>query len=190
MKRIINMFCFLIASGLLIFIASGCEKDAGKTAFGNDATMIYMPQATNAGLRYLVPSGKDSATNNYNIDQKNNKVNIFLGVYGSGAQAPAAYTVNVSANSDTITNMIGSGALPAATTAVLPAGIFTLPALVSVADGERGMPFYLSIDMAQLKTYAGKKMAIGVQLSNPSKYKLNTAINKTIVIIDVDALKL
>lgn len=190
MKRIFKIFPVLIAAALVIFMASGCEKDARDTAFGNDATLIYMPQATFAGTRYLVPSGRDSATFNYKIDPSNNKVNILLGVYGSGSQAPSAYAVNVSANADTISSMITSGALPAATTVILPAGIFTLPSLVSVKDGERGVSFYLSVDQSQLKTYTGKKLAIQVQLSNPSKYKLNTAINKTIVIIDVDALKL
>jgi hypothetical protein len=181
---------FPISAVLLTAIFSRCEKDASSQAFGNDNTQIFMPQATISALRYTVPSGLDSATRNYYIDAQNNKVNIILGVAASGAQALSTYTVNVVANTDTINQMISSGVLPAATTAVLPSSIYTLPATVTVASGVSAAPFYLSIDKTQLKTYAGKTLALEVVINNPSKYAINASINKTIVLINVSALNL
>ncbi len=181
---------FLLMTITLIMVITGCEKDASSQAFGNDATRIFMPQATIAGLRYAVPSGKDSATYNYKIDVPNNKVNIILGVAGSGAQALNAYTVNVTVNTDTINQMISSGVLPAATTVVLPATMYTLPASVAVPAGPGVASFYLAVNETQLKTYAGKKLALEVVISNPTLYAVNTAINKTIILIDVSALNL
>ena len=190
MKLHIKQLFFFIASSLMVAVLCGCEKDASSAAFGNNATLIYMPQATIASLRYTVPAGLDSATHNYKIDVQNNKVNITLGISGSGSQALNAYTVNVAANSDTINQMINNGILPAATTLVLPTAIYTLPATVAVPVGQSMASFYLSVDKTQLKAYTGKKLALEIVLSNPSMYALNTTINKTIVIIDVSALNL
>jgi hypothetical protein len=190
MKPNNKRFSFFIAAFLLAAVLNGCEKDASSQAFGNDATQIYMPQATIANLMYAVPAGLDSATYNYKIDAVNNKVNIILGVTASGAHAPGNYTVNVVANTDTINQMITNGVLPAATTQVLPAGIYTLPQTVSVPAGQTAASFYLSIDETQLKTYAGETLGLEVVLNNPSQYVLNTTINKTIILINVSALNL
>jgi hypothetical protein len=181
---------FFLSAVCFVILFSKCEKDASSQGFGNDKAQIFMPQANIASLIYAVPSGLDSATYNYKIDAQNNKVNIILGVAASGAQALSAYTVNVVANTDTINQMISSGALPAATTVVLPSSIYTLPATVTVTSGLSAAPFYLSIDKTQLKTYAGKTMALEVLINNPSKYTVNTSINKAIILINVNALNL
>ncbi len=195
MKLNIKQFAFLsILVITVIFV--GCEKNDSDEEFGY--SNIYIPQALTSGgtnLNYLVPAGLDSATYNFQIDKKNNKLNVLLGVTRSGKQSLDSYSVKVSTNSDTITQLIGSGGLkvdPDNTKAVvlLPAEAYTLPQTVSVPAGQYGESFYLSVDINQLKTYAGKKVALAVILTNPSMYTLNTAKNKVVIIINVDALHL
>jgi len=176
----------LLSMALLSVMILSCEKDDSDADFG--FAKIFMPQATLANLNYNVPSGRDSATFNYKVDAQ--KVNVLLGVSRSGKLDLGAYSVNVVANPDTVTQMITNGILPAATTVVMPAAMYTLPQTVSVSDGQSQATFVLSVDRAQLKTYVGKKVVLGVVLKNPSQYTLNQAINKVVVIIDVNQLKL
>lgn len=180
----------LLISLFAVCFFYGCEKDASSQGFGNDMTKIFMPQAAIATMRYNVPTGLDSATMNYKIDVQNNKVNIILGVAASGAKSLSTYTVSVATNTDTINQMINTGVLPSATTVILPSTIYALPSSVTVPAGQSGSTFYLSIDKTQLKTYAGKTMALEVVLSNPTLYTLNTSLNKTIVLVNVSSLNL
>jgi hypothetical protein len=164
--------------------AISCEKSVSDQDFGS--TSIYMPQATVSGGMYNVPAGRDSSSFNYDIE--GGKVNIMLGVYRSGKSAAQAYSVNVVANADTINTLIASNALDPNTTVVLPSAMFTMPSTVAVKDGDNKATFYLSVDKAQLKNYAGKKLAIGVKLTNPSKYTLHSTLSSAIVVINVDAI--
>ncbi|RZM30054.1 MAG: DUF1735 domain-containing protein [Pedobacter sp.] len=177
---------FLLSLALVGVMGASCEKDDSDADFG--FAKIFMPQATLANLNYAVPSGRDSATFNYKLDAQ--KVNVLLGVSRSGKLELSAYSVGVVANPDTVTQMISNGILPGATTVVMPASMYTMPQTVSVPDGQSQATFTLSVDRAQLKALAGKKVALGVVLKNPSQYTLNQAINKVVVIIDVNQLKL
>jgi hypothetical protein len=157
-----------------------------------------MPQATITGgsnLNYVVPAGRDTFTYNYRIDTKNKVVNIPLGVTRSGKQAGDGFSVTVSSRADTVNTLIGNGLIKVApnatkTVVLLPTTAYTLPSIVSVASGQYLTSFNLSIDIATLKTYAGKKVALCVQISNATAYTINTAISKVIIIIDVDTLNL
>ena len=182
MKLYYKLICILLTG-----ICAGCEKNDSDTDYG--ITSIYMPQALVANLTYAVPAGLDSATRNYRIDVQNDKVNIILGVTRSGEQPANGYTVNIVANTDTINQLLAKKVLDPATTMLLPS-IYTLPQNISVAPGKNAGTFYLSVNRTQLKTYAGKKLALVVALANPTMYTLNNAISKVMVIIDVNALKL
>ena len=173
----------LLAAGL-----AGCEKDDNETTFGT--VSIFMPQATVAATRYAVPSGLDSATYNYKIDAAGDKVNVILGIVRSGTQGTEAFSVAVAANADTAAKMISNSVLDPAVHVVMPAGLYTLPTEVKVATGKTGNTFYLSLNKTQLKTYAGKKLVLGVVISQPSNYVITPGTDKVIVIVDVNALKL
>jgi hypothetical protein len=179
-----------IFSGLVLLAGAmaGCEKDDRDETFGTAS--IYMPQATVATNRYAVPAGLDSATYNYKIDQAGDKVNVILGIARSGKQEAGAFAVTVTANPDTVANMISKSVLDPATHIVMPASLYTLPQGATVEAGKTATTFYLSINKTQLKTYAGKKLAIGVFISQPSNYILSPGGDKVIIIVDVNALKL
>ena len=108
----------------------------------------------------------------------------------SGKQEREAYSVNIAANPDTITQLLTNKVLDPANTLLLPAAIYTLPQTINVPGGQNAANFFLSIDKAQLKTYAGKKVAIAVGINTPSAHTISPEISKLIVVIDVTALKL
>jgi hypothetical protein len=192
-KQSVILVAIVLATACFL---SSCEKADSKGAFG--FTNIFIPQSTVSGgvnLNYLVPSGLDTNTFNYKIDTKNSKVNVYLGIARSGQASADSYSVSVTAKPDTITQLIGNGLImvspnPTKTVVLLPAGAYTLPATVTVPQGQTIASFNLAIDLAQLKTFAGKKVALCVAISNPSKYTLSPTNSKVVVIIDVDALKL
>ena len=184
---------FICCITLAIF--SGCEKEASSLDYGTP--LVYMPQSMQSGTNivYNVPSGLDSATFNYVIDSPDNKLNIVLGVLRSGKAANNAFSVAILTNPDTVTAAIADGSLvespdPTDSIVLLPSSAYSLPATVSVPSGSNQSTFYLSVDLTQLKTYAGKKVALAVYLDKPSSYQLDPTGAETIVLIDVNALNL
>lgn len=173
---------------LVLAMFAGCQKGDGDADYGY--TNIYMPQATVTGglnLNYAVPSGDGFETYNYKIDSINHKLNVILGVIRSGKQSDDGYSVSVSVNKDTTTQLITKNVITNGV--LLPDASYTLPTSVSVPAGQSYSSFYLSIDAVTLKTFSGKKAAITIAISNPSNYTLYTKYSKTVVIIDVDAIK-
>jgi len=189
-------------SALLVIIFAtilfaGCEKADKDTLFGY--SLIYIPQATvsqGQNLHYLVPTGFDNNTFNFKVDTLGNTVNVLLGITRSGLESYDDFTVNVETRTDTIDAMIANNLIDITKPTVpvpvelLPASAFKLPSNVTVQAGKNEASFYLAINMATLKTYAGKKVAMCVVISNPTKYQLSPIFKQVIVLINVDALKL
>lgn len=173
---------------LVVATFTACEKDISKEAIGIEK--VYIPEAISASTtnnNYAVPGNINyGAAKNFRDDSESNKVQIFLGVSKSGKQTTTPFTVNVISRPDTISQLITNGA----TFLSLPAAAYTLPANVSLAAAQSIASFNLVVDKPTLKTYAGKKVAVCVALSNPTNYMLNANASKVVVIIDVDALKL
>ena len=168
----------LITAGLL----SSCSIADNEVEWG--LTKIYMPQAFTGTTFYAVPTGK-----NFSIDSINNKINISLGVYRSGLQKLESFSVQVAIDNDTINKLIGSNLITK--TILMPLDMYTIPTSVIVPDGLRDVSFNLSLDKAKLTTFyntpsnAGLSLALAVYISNPTKYELNQAISKVIIIVDV-----
>ena len=190
-KQVVALVAVMAMIGLV-----GCEKNDSDTPFGN--SVIYIPQATVGNGQnqiYQVPSGKDKNTFNFKVDTLGKIVNVFLGVTRSGLDAYNSYSVNVGIRTDTVATLIANGLInPPSTTIlpveILPASAYNLPATVSVPDGQSSAGFYLAIKLDVLKTYTGKKVALCVTISDPTKYSISPVNNKVIILIDVDALKL
>lgn len=186
-----KMLWLAIATIVSTLQISSCKKSASQMPYG--FSMIYMPQSIlkSGGVNnnYPVPSGTDTSTYNYVVDQANSKVKIILGVSLSGP-VKDAYGVDIKANGDTISQMFSSGVIDTGTYKLMPETMYTLPSHVDVASGTIAGSFYLSMDLAALKDtrYTGKKMILAVSIANPSKYEINKSLATTIVIVDVDAL--
>jgi len=195
MKIHVKQIAVLIAVMAMIVLV-GCEKNDSETPFGD--SVIYIPQATVGNGQnqiYMVPSGKDKNTYNFRVDTLGKIVKVFLGVTRSGLDTYKAYSVDVSTRTDTVATLIANGLINPPSTTILPVEVlpltdYNLPTTVSVIDGKYSEGFYLAIKLDALKTYAGKKVALCVVISNPTNYTLSTVNNKVIILIDVDALKL
>ena len=180
----------LLAALLIgVFGLLGCEKDDSATEFGY--AYIYMPQAImqsgGVNQNYLVPSGRDSATNNFRVDKANNKVRILLGVSRSGKQATVPFSVNVFADTDTVQHIINEG-IWGESAQLLPQQIYSLPSSVHVANNAYATAFYLDIDLDQLVQHSSSILLTRITLSSPTAFELMPDNNTTIVVIDVDAL--
>jgi hypothetical protein len=168
-----------------------CQKSDSEKDYG--FSKIYMPQAIfksgGTSNNYPVPSGTDSSTYNYQVDDKTKKLNVILGASLSGPGADA-YSVDIKIDNDTIQKLFTTKVLDTALYKLMPAAMYSVPGNLVVNGGDRSGTFLLSIDIAQLKLdqYAGKYLVLAVKLANPSRYQLNTAISTTIVIVDVNAL--
>lgn len=175
------MLCCLILTTLII---SSCEKDDNEKEWGY--AKVYMPQAAmlNGGLssnNYPVPLNNNASTNNYKLDEANNILYVYLGVYRSGLQKLQTYSVQVVADNVATTAYVSGNS----NRAILPNDAYTLPNLVTVPDGEREANFYLTVDLNKLgEDFSTKNIVLVVGISNPSNYELNESLSKTTVIID------
>ena len=184
MKAMINT----VSAGLfLVFslVLFSCEEPDNEKEWG--VAKVYMPQAaiqSGSTNNYQVPRGTNEFNKNYYIE--NNNITVVLGVYRSGLQPLETFTVDVGTRPDTLTQLINDGVLTNAI--LLPEDAYSLPASVSVADGEREAIFYLSIDRNVLLNAhpeaAGMRLALAVNIDNPSKYALNKSLSTTIVIVN------
>ncbi len=184
-NRLNSLFLVLV---LVLATFSACEKDISEQAIGIEN--VYIPQAISASTsdnNYAVPGNINyGAALNFKDDITANKVLVYLGVSKSGKQDTQPFTVDLSSRADTINTLITKGA----SFVLLPSTAYTIPTNVSVAAGQTTVNFNMVIDKPILKTYAGKKVAACITLSNPSKYSLNDKAKKVIIIIDVNALNL
>lgn len=184
-KLRINLFhAVLFFTGLMVV---SCVDNRAPLGINN----IYIPQATVSGgvnLNYAVPAGNGASTYNYGIDSINQKVNVYLGVLVSGQQANEGCTVDITVNKDTTNQIIAGGGILNAV--LLPDSIYTLPAKVTVPQGQNSASFNLSINSIALKNYSGKNAILTVQLSNPTNYQLYTLLSKVVVVINVSSLNL
>lgn len=175
---------WVVAVVLATVALTACEKAESEAPVGIE--LVYIPQSVLSGgtnLNYPVPTGLGTAKN---FKVEGDVLNVLLGISKSGKAEAEAFTVDVSTRADTINQLIAGGE----TFQLLPSSTYTLPQIVSVESGSNSANFNLAINKTALKTYAGKKMAVCVVISNPTLYSLSAKNRQVIVIIDVNALKL
>lgn len=187
----LNIKIVLLFIGVTGIVWVSCRKDDSSKDYG--FSKIYMPQAIfkSGGVNnnYPVPSGTDSSTYNYAVDNKDKKINIILGAAVSGPGS-GAYHVDIKVDNDTIQQLFNNKVLDTGLYKLMPADMYSVPAGLDVAAGAKGGTFYLSVNIAQLKQdkYVGKYLVLAVKIANPTQYELNAALSTTIVIIDINAL--
>lgn len=164
-----------------------CQKESTPYGIPN----IYMPQAVNAtggiSANYAVPAGTDSSTYNYRINA--GSIIIPLGAAQSSTMVNDGFSVDIVTDPDTIA-LLQFNSILDNTTLLMPTGIYTLPATLSVPAGKSEGTFPLSVNIDSLKSpvYAGKKLALAVKLKSTGKHVITPTAAATIVIVDVDAL--
>lgn len=186
---------FSVLSGLLIIITSivvvSCEYNEVVDNVDFPEQTIYMPAAINGVYDISVKidpvaSPTEGAVGRYTIDNNANKLNVQLGAYRSGVSKEGDFTVDITFNNDSVSQMISSGQLQS--TEVFPLEKASLPTSIKVTDGKDFATFNLGIDIDFVKNNPDKQYAIGVKISS-SERKVNTKLGTTIVLVKTSSLQ-
>jgi hypothetical protein len=153
--------------GATVGIAQAAVATVGPGANG---IFTITPKITGQSYRYIA-------------DVAGSKFNIPLGVIKSAVNLSGAVSVNIAANTDTVTKMITAGKLPA-TTEILPPAAFNLPASVNIEDGATGATFTLAVDLNFLVSNIAKKYAIAVAISSSKNEIINSKLSIAVIYID------
>lgn len=175
MKKIITHIQFCLLAVTALFVVS-CKSE-------NLSDVIVKENSPTVSLS-LENSIVISNGTNFTLD--NSKMTVPVTINFTGA-APKAFTVQLSANTDTIAALISKGTLSANTVA-LQAGEFALPPVVNVAFGVKSVTFDLVVSRTALEKKYGKDMAVAIKMTDPSKgNSMVPAKNTTLVVIKTAA---
>ncbi|TCC99488.1 DUF5013 domain-containing protein [Pedobacter hiemivivus] len=95
--------------------------------------------------------------------------------------APAYFTMNITANADTVNTLIANGGL--LNTVALPAQSFSYPANTELHYGRNSSRIYVRFYVPDLEIYYGRNVAVALKLSNPTKNNEIAPSKKTIILV-------
>ncbi len=148
--------------------------------------VIYMPSASTvydisvANNPYEVPT--PGRPYRFQVDGQGNRLVVPLGVLRGGIHRNGVITVDIADRADTVATMIAEGQLDAMQ---LPASAYALPATASIADGESGASFALTMDLRYLRDRPGQVFAVGVGISSAQR-ATNPKLATTVVLVKAD----
>ncbi len=123
----------------------------------------------------------------FTVDLTNRIFNIPLAVYRSGVNNDGAFTVNVTANTDTINSLVSSGTL--SNTDILTTENYSMVSSVEMNDGEELAKFDLSVNLDYLlANYPDKIYGLGVGISSTQR-SVNPKYATMIVVVHTKILK-
>lgn len=160
--------CKNIALALLVCSAAflpGCTKDE-LGALEEVTPKVYISQVNGQTIN-LLPA-------NVIIDKANKVLKVPIGVNRSGNQVREAYAVDITFDNSSLP----AGAVP------LAADMFSNNK-IEVPAGKSSGYVYLTIPKAVLDANAGKKLAIKINIANPSRYELNEQLSAAMVVLEV-----
>lgn len=172
-----------LAMVLMLLTTISC-KDEIYGVVTQEKVKVYLPWAQGESHLYSV---LDSGT--VLIDTIFNTVNFPIPVLRGGFMKNETFTVNTSKDDANVNSLLASGALPD-TVMLLPSDRYTLDAQTKLTDSafqNRGtvMPM---LKIANLNDFSGKTIAIGIKISDASKFGINENQNRVVILIDVDKL--
>jgi len=94
--------------------------------------------------------------------------------------APSRFNIGITVNYDTINQMIANNTLPDGV--LLAQENYQLPTLVDVPFGQDHAEFTLKVDLAVFEKYYGKTLALGIELTDPTKQNKLDAAKKIVVV--------
>ncbi|SEW52977.1 carbohydrate-binding protein [Chitinophaga arvensicola] len=139
---------------------------------------VYYPDA---GKSIQVPALR---TKNYTLG--NGTIQVPLAVSYTSSAGKSFY-LRVKPNQDTIAKLLAENALPGV--AALTAADLVLPDSIAFKDFNNSLNFPVTVKLAAFAAHAGKKLALALDLYDPSVYKIDTTRNTLIVILDPEGLK-
>lgn len=179
-----NRFITIISSlAAAVLLLSGCQQADGDRDFGYGYVM--MPQSQRVEGYYAVPSGGGDYTYNFKVEE--GVLKIFLGVLRSGKIADKGFSVGIVNNENEAQRFVNT----VESAIIMPAGMFTVPANISVPADSNQATFYMEIAVQDIMKadYDGKKLVACIELSNPTNYTLSHDAFSTIVVMDINAIR-
>lgn len=172
-------------AAILSLALTGCETGDGDREYGY--AYVMMPQSQRLEGYYPVPGGSEEFTRNFRVE--NGNVLVFMGVMRSGKVANKAFSVDIVTNDTAVGDFIYDGIVPGSEQ--MPEELYTLPEKVDVASDDNDAQFYLELSGEELMKPAldGKNLLLCVELANPTQFKLSRDTFRTMVVVDVDAIR-
>jgi hypothetical protein len=196
MKHMKNRFRCSLTTAIValgfIFSLSSCEYETYVDA-KYPAQKIYMPAAKqNIYNINAVPMAIGSVPTpgypfRFVTDTVARDFKVLLGVYRSGINNDGPVKIDVSVNNDTIAVLMANGKIPA-TAVPLTADNYTMPAELSIADGQELAKFDIAVDMDLLRNNMDKKYVVAVKVTSPDR-AVSTGLGTTIILIDAAIMK-
>lgn len=184
--REMKFFKFIPALALVSLLFSSCEKYKEIQVANYPSQQIYMPSGTEGnsplGIYNINALAVPEKTSRYSVDLANNKLNLPLSVYRSGANLSGAIPVDITINTDTISKLIISTRLPVGTI-LLPSDKYSFTPSITIADNKDIEKFSLEIrDLDFLLANVTNKYAIALGVTSTA---VKTAkFGTTVILID------
>lgn len=141
---------------------------------------IHYVYFTNAGSQLMVSNDTTYSLNPtvpYNAGTITVPVSVSL-----GASAGSAFSATLTANPDTVQSLINNQTL--ANTVLLGNTDYSLPSTVNFDGGKNIATFNVKVNLSALIANAGKKIALGINLSAPTSHLLDSTRDNQVVVID------
>lgn len=103
------------------------------------------------------------------------------------SSAGPSFYLRVKPNMDTIAKLLAANGLPG--TETLTAADFSLPDSISFKDFNNSLSFPVTVKLAALLAHPGKKVALAVDITDPSIYKIDTTKKTMVIVVDASGLK-
>ena len=156
MKKVFTLLHFcLFATSALVF--TSCEKEKlddvlSKEQLGNVEVSLATKTEIGTGSAFTLTGGE---------------LTVPVTVNFSTATAKA-FTVQLSANSDTISTLVSAGTLATGTVPV-SSGSFSIPTVLNVPIGVTSTTFNLVVSRSFLEVNYGKTVALALKMASPAK---------------------
>lgn len=188
-RKDINLIILLL--GALLFHSCSYKEVADAAYFEQQ---VYIPAAVfNPYLIDAVPAPIGSVptpgqTYRLTVDIAGGKFQVPLTAFRGGINYDGKVSVQLAANTDTITKLIAINKTLPVGSEILPADKYVFEPSVDISDGKENQPFTLNIDLAFLRNNPNKIYAIGIKISSNER-TVNLKLNTVLVVIYTKILK-
>jgi hypothetical protein len=170
MKNIYRTMQLGLVAAVAIFTTS-CSREGLDDVMSNE---------TFAGVKISVdPKAEIGANSNFTLTGGELTVPVTLKFSSATTRA---FTLNVTASSDNVPQLVSSGVLPTGTVAV-PASSFNILGTAQVPIGVTSYSVNLIISRTFIEVNYGKNIAVAVQVSNPAKDNAVVETQNTVVVL-------
>lgn len=182
----------------LVLAFASCEENDATRDYG--FAKVYIPQATVTGLdnSYPIPLGPLDQYTSYacKFDASSGILDIEVGVIRSGYFArQKGYSVDLKVSDEQTNEKLDAYAEAGTPAVALPAAVVTVPAKITVPEGQSGEAVYVRVDLNALSlqktslwvTDQYKLLVLGLEISNPTEYELADNYTSVVIVLDLNS---